>query len=97
MNNKIMKFLIDTGVSPSSVGFIYLRDAIGMTIQNKCVIPCMEKDVYPKLSKTYGTTRGSIERAMRFAIEQCTKKEYRNLPNKKFIAKAAIMLSMEEK
>lgn len=64
INRRIMQELNQVGISPKSVGYKYLVDAIKLTMEqpvhNLCSI----------IGKTYGKTESSVERAMQNAINR---------------------------
>ncbi|MCL6588984.1 MAG: sporulation transcription factor Spo0A [Firmicutes bacterium] len=56
-------------IPPHFKGFIYLRDAIMLTILEPNIINEVTKKLYPVIADHYNTTLNRVERAMRFAIE----------------------------
>jgi two-component system response regulator (stage 0 sporulation protein A) len=50
----------------------YLRDAIGIVVENPNEINYVTKSLYPTIAKNNGTTPSRVERAIRRAIEVAT-------------------------
>ena len=71
MNRKwrISNILKDLGISASLSGYLYLRDAIELCMDNPQALQRIHKLMYPELALKYKTTDSAIERAIRHAIE----------------------------
>lgn len=50
-------------------GYLYLREAILLTVGDSTLITEITKKLYPRIAEKYVTTGERVERAMRFAIE----------------------------
>jgi len=50
-------------------GYMYLREAIAMTVLNPALLAAITKELYPAVASRYGTTPSRVERAIRHAIE----------------------------
>ncbi|MDI6602177.1 MAG: sporulation initiation factor Spo0A C-terminal domain-containing protein, partial [Thermoanaerobacteraceae bacterium] len=57
------------GVPAHIKGYVYLRDAIMMVINNMDLLGAVTKELYPAIAKKYNTTSSRVERAIRHAIE----------------------------
>ena len=68
MEHKIINSLLQLGISPSIKGFHYLINAITLYINSNMSISSFSGDIYPKLAEIYKTSSGSVERAVRHAI-----------------------------
>lgn len=60
----------DIGVSPNIKGYVYLRDAILMAVENRDMMNAVTKELYPAVARRHASTRSRVERAMRHAIEK---------------------------
>lgn len=74
MENKTRKLLMSVGIDPSLLGYEYLVDAILVCRTDKTYIVQITKKLYPYVAKKNNTTPSRVERAMRHAIENATKR-----------------------
>ncbi|MBQ1519690.1 MAG: sporulation initiation factor Spo0A C-terminal domain-containing protein [Ruminococcus sp.] len=65
---KIVRLIIDLGISTSVKGYIYIIEAIKICKDLKISNLYLSKDLYPKIAEKYGTSSASVERAIRHAI-----------------------------
>jgi two-component system response regulator (stage 0 sporulation protein A) len=93
MEKKIIEKLLEIGVLPHTKGFGYLKRAIEMTIKNKCKLPEMTKEVYPKIAKENNDTCIRVERACRHARSK-TKAPFNSISNGQFIARVSLEISL---
>ena len=105
LKSKITQILKDLSIPVYLKGYKYLKDAIEM-VYNSSERMRISKEIYPTVAKKYGVTHGSVERAIRHAIEKAwdrrdpaTYRVYfgitttKNIPtNNEFIAVAVEML-----
>lgn len=96
MKKEIVNYLLVCGIRPHIKGFNYLHKAIEMTIENGNILPKITKVLYPEIAKEFNDTYSKVERAIRHAIGQ-SKKEYKNMANGEFIARASIVISFASK
>ncbi|MCL2577225.1 MAG: sporulation initiation factor Spo0A C-terminal domain-containing protein [Defluviitaleaceae bacterium] len=66
---KISKILSEMGIPHQNLGYYFLREAIMLIINNKYVLLNVNRHIYGALAKNHNTSRTSVERAMRHAIE----------------------------
>lgn len=66
---QITNIIHEIGVPAHIKGYIYLREAIGMVIENIDLLSAVTKELYPSIAKKYNTTASRVERAIRHAIE----------------------------
>lgn len=66
---KITEVLNNFGISPSIMGFHYIRTAIEMAVYNTELLVGITKGIYPDIAKKYNTSGSKVERAIRHAIE----------------------------
>ncbi len=65
----ITGLLHEMGVPAHFKGYIYLRDAVLIVVQeNRMLGGSLTKELYPRLAQKYGTTPGGVEAAIRNAI-----------------------------
>lgn len=66
---RITEIIHQIGVPAHIKGYHYLRDAIGMSVEDPEMIASVTKRLYPAIAKRHGTTSSRVERAIRHAIE----------------------------
>lgn len=66
---EVSTLLQTLGVPAHIKGYQYLREAILLAVQNGGYLGGMTKTLYPELARRFGSTAGSVERALRGAIE----------------------------
>lgn len=66
---EITNVMHEIGIPPHIKGYMYLREAINMLVNDIELLSSITKKLYPLLSKKFNTTDSRIERAMRHAIE----------------------------
>ena len=67
--NQITNILHEIGVPAHIKGYMYLREAINMLVNDIELLSAVTKGLYPLLGKEFNTTASRVERAMRHAIE----------------------------
>lgn len=66
---KITKIIHEVGVPAHIKGYIYLREAITMVINDMDYLGAVTKELYPSVAEKFNTTPSRVERAIRHAIE----------------------------
>lgn len=66
---RVTNVIHEIGVPAHIKGYIYLREAILMVIQNMDLLGAVTKELYPNIASKYNTTPSRVERAIRHAIE----------------------------
>lgn len=69
LNILVTKMLHEIGVPAHIKGYLYLRTAILMSVEDMDVLNAVTKQLYPDIAKEYDTTDTRVERAIRHAIE----------------------------
>ena len=69
LNMQVTKMIHEIGVPAHIKGYLYLRTAILMAVENMDVLNAVTKQLYPDIAKEHGTTDTRVERAIRHAIE----------------------------
>lgn len=69
MNVLITQMIHEIGVPAHIKGYLYLRTAILMAVENMDVLNAVTKQLYPDIASQYNTTDTRVERAIRHAIE----------------------------
>ena len=59
----------DVGIPANLKGYMFIREAIIMVIDNVDLLSAVTKELYPLVGKKYNTTASRVERAMRHAID----------------------------
>lgn len=89
----IERYLKSKNIPNTSMGFIYLTDAIEMVIKDRTLAYHIVRDVYTPIGKKYGKTKESVERAIRY----CIKKVDKSTSNAEFIINSAIVINNNRK
>ena len=66
---EITAIIHEIGVPAHIKGYMYLREAISMVINNIELLSAVTKELYPSIAIKYNTTASRVERAIRHAIE----------------------------
>ncbi|MDF2503339.1 MULTISPECIES: sporulation transcription factor Spo0A [Clostridium] len=66
---EITNIIHEIGVPAHIKGYMYLREAISMVVNNIELLSAVTKELYPSIAKKYNTTASRVERAIRHAIE----------------------------
>ncbi|AGK97659.1 sporulation transcription factor Spo0A [Clostridium pasteurianum] len=66
---EITSIIHEIGVPAHIKGYMYLREAINMVVENIELLSAVTKELYPSIAKKYNTTASRVERAIRHAIE----------------------------
>jgi two-component system response regulator (stage 0 sporulation protein A) len=74
LEKEVADAILSLQIPPFFKGFVYLRDAIMLTVQDPNLIKEITKKLYPIIAGRYNTTIYRVERAMRFAIEKAWNK-----------------------
>lgn len=66
---QITNIMHEIEIPPHLKGYMYLREAINMLVNDIELLSSITKKLYPLLSEKFNTTDSRIERAMRHALE----------------------------
>jgi two-component system response regulator (stage 0 sporulation protein A) len=66
---EITNIIHEIGVPAHIKGYLYLREAIGMVVENIEYLSAVTKELYPNIAQKFNTTPSRVERAIRHAIE----------------------------
>ena len=69
LETEITNIIHDIGVPAHIKGYMYLREAITMVVNDMELLSAVTKELYPSIAKKYNTTASRVERAIRHAIE----------------------------
>ncbi|GKX66165.1 sporulation transcription factor Spo0A [Inconstantimicrobium mannanitabidum] len=69
LENEITSIIHEIGVPAHIKGYMYLREAITMVVNDIELLSAVTKELYPSIAKKYNTTASRVERAIRHAIE----------------------------
>ncbi len=69
LEREITAIIHDIGVPAHIKGYQYLREAIGLAVEDMDVINAVTKILYPTVARKFDTTASRVERAIRHAIE----------------------------
>lgn len=66
---EITEIIHEIGIPAHIKGYLYLRDAISMVVDEIELLGSVTKVLYPRIAQQYETTPSRVERAIRHAIE----------------------------
>ncbi|MFA7175386.1 MAG: sporulation initiation factor Spo0A C-terminal domain-containing protein, partial [Kiritimatiellia bacterium] len=69
LEKEVIKQMSMLGVPAHYKGFIYLREAIVMAVENSAIMDRMTKGLYPAIADKCNTSSHQVERAIRHAVE----------------------------
>ena len=69
LETKITKIIHEIGVPAHIKGYLYLREAIALVINDMDYLGAITKELYPHVADKFNTTPSRVERAIRHAIE----------------------------
>lgn len=69
LETEITNIIHEIGVPAHIKGYMYLRDAIQMVVNDIEFLSAITKELYPSIARKYNTTPSRVERAIRHAIE----------------------------
>ena len=69
LETEITSIIHEIGVPAHIKGYMYLREAITMVVNDMELLSAVTKELYPSIAKRYNTTASRVERAIRHAIE----------------------------
>ena len=69
LETDITNIIHEIGVPAHIKGYMYLREAITMVVNDMELLSAVTKELYPSIAKKYNTTASRVERAIRHAIE----------------------------
>ena len=69
MITEITNIIHEIGVPAHIKGYMYLREAISMVVNDIELLSAVTKELYPSIGKKFNTTASRVERAIRHAIE----------------------------
>lgn len=69
LETEITNVIHEIGVPAHIKGYMYLREAITMVVNDMEMLSAVTKELYPQIARKYNTTASRVERAIRHAIE----------------------------
>jgi len=66
---EVTNIIHEIGIPAHIRGYLYLRDAILLVVENINLLNAVTKELYPAIASKYNTTSSRVERAIRHAIE----------------------------
>jgi two-component system response regulator (stage 0 sporulation protein A) len=66
---QITNIIHEIGIPAHIKGYMYLREAINMVVNDIELLSSVTKELYPSIGKEFKTTSSRVERAMRHAID----------------------------
>lgn len=83
---EISEILHELGIPVHIKGYIYLKEAIAMVVNDMSMLSSITKVIYPSIAKKNNTTSPRVERAIRHAIEVSSTKNKTDMSKKMFIS-----------
>ena len=68
LESKITREIRLLGIPAHIKGYQYIRSSVLLSLRDGSMLNFVTKSLYPEVAKIYGTTTGSVERAIRHAI-----------------------------
>lgn len=65
----VTEILLKIGIPAHIKGYIYIREAVVMAVQDPSTLHFITKFIYPTIARKFKTTGSSVERTIRHAIE----------------------------
>ena len=87
------RYLKSKNIPSTSLGYIYLIDAIEMVIKDRTQAYHIVRDIYIPIGVKYGKSKESVERAIRY----CLTKVDKPTSNAEFIIDSAIVIANNRK
>lgn len=72
---RITNVIHQIGIPAHIKGYLYLREAILMVVDDMELLSSITKELYPNIAEVYDTTSSRVERAIRHAIELAWSRE----------------------
>ena len=69
LESKVTEIIQEIGVPAHIKGYLYLREAITLVIEDMDYLGAVTKELYPCVAEKFNTTPSRVERAIRHAIE----------------------------
>lgn len=69
LESQITRIIHEIGIPAHIKGYLYLREAISMVIEDMDFLGAITKELYPNIALKFNTTPSRVERAIRHAIE----------------------------
>ncbi|MEG1525073.1 MAG: sporulation initiation factor Spo0A C-terminal domain-containing protein [Clostridia bacterium] len=69
------------GINSSVFGFMYIEFAVSLVLNDRNVASHVTTRIYPVIANHYNVTPASVERAIRYAINNCWERGNRRLLN----------------
>jgi two-component system response regulator (stage 0 sporulation protein A) len=69
LETKVTKIIQEIGIPAHIKGYLYIREAINMVIDDMDYLGAVTKELYPAVASKFNTTPSRVERAIRHAIE----------------------------
>lgn len=68
-DDPITAIIKDIGIPPHINGYIYLKEAVNLVLENPGMLHKVTKSLYPGIAEKFDTTSTRVERSIRHAIE----------------------------
>lgn len=69
LESEVTDIIHEIGIPAHIKGYLYLREAISLVVENMEFLGAITKELYPRVASKFNTTPSRVERAIRHAIE----------------------------
>ncbi len=69
LESEVTDIIHEIGIPAHIKGYLYLREAITLVVENMEFLGAITKELYPRIASKFNTTPSRVERAIRHAIE----------------------------
>ncbi len=83
----VTKVMHELGIPAHIKGYMYLRSALMMAVDDMSILNAITKQLYPEIAKRYESTPSRVERAIRHAIETAWERGSFHIMNALFCGK----------
>ncbi|MGH4052723.1 MAG: sporulation transcription factor Spo0A [Clostridium sp.] len=84
MISQITEIVHEIGIPAHIKGYMYVREAISMAVDDMELLSAVTKELYPLIGKKFNTTASKVERAIRHSIEVAWSRDQSEAINKIF-------------
>ncbi len=70
----ITQLLLQIGIPSNLTGYLYIREALDICMEDRSELESVTKKLYPKIAERFATSTTKVEHAIRHAIENAWKK-----------------------
>lgn len=84
LDARLSRLFLTIGIPAHIKGYLYLRAAVKMAMENPDSINLISRELYPAIARQFDTTSDKVERAIRHAIDMAWRRERIDAINHEF-------------